>query len=162
MSGYAGEASDYGPGTEGFGLPRKIAEGGELVFHPGMEWTGGGWVSNPQDLVRWAKAVYEGRALAFPYLDELLSSGYRPQDLSEGKVYGLGVFVIDDAELGTRRLGHGGYFPGYNTSMYYYPEYGFAVALQVNTSVGSLRNVLDRELARVLLGFYSTPSASSD
>ena len=34
-------------------------------------------------------------------------------------------------------MGHGGLFPGYTTAVRYYPDYRFAVALQVNTSVSA-------------------------
>ena len=33
--------------------------------------------------------------------------------------------------------GHSGFMPGYRTEAYYFPEYGFALALQVNTSDGA-------------------------
>src|SRR5262249_19125105 len=49
-----------------FGLPAKITADGKLRYNPATEWTGGGLVSNPQDLVRWAKSLYEGRALGKP------------------------------------------------------------------------------------------------
>ena len=29
--------------------------------------------------------------------------------------------------------GHGGFFPGYNSQMFYFPEHGVAVAMQINT-----------------------------
>ena len=35
------------------------------------------------------------------------------------------------SELGLA-YGHGGFFPGYNSQMMYFPEYGVAVALQIN------------------------------
>ena len=73
----------------------KIAENGLLSFNPSVEWTGGGFVSNPRDLVRWARTLYSEQALATPYLADLLESGYRGGDTN----YGLGVFV-DDTELG--------------------------------------------------------------
>jgi D-alanyl-D-alanine carboxypeptidase len=57
-----------------FGLPEKITVDGKLRYNPATEWTGGGLVSNPQDLVRWAKALYEGRALQKPYVDELVAT----------------------------------------------------------------------------------------
>lgn len=152
-AGYAGQGGDYAPGLTETGLPSKVAENGVMAFNPAAEWTGGGFVSNPQDLVRWARAMYEGKALDFDYTTEQLASGYRGGDPHPERpsVYGLGVFIIDDPAQGTRRLGHGGFFPGYNTSNYYYPEYRFAVCVQVNTSVGNLRHPLEVGLGQVLL-----------
>lgn len=46
--------------------------------------------------------------------------------------YGLGVIIWPDESGGS--MGHSGFFPGYRTDMRYFPEGGFAVALQVNTS----------------------------
>src|SRR5262245_1632375 len=71
-------AAGYLSAKNPFGLPEKITANGKLRYNPATEWTGGGLVSNPQDLVRWAKALYEGRALRKPYLDELLATD--PQD----------------------------------------------------------------------------------
>ena len=149
VPGYAGGGGDYSATLGNTGLPDKVAEPGVMAFNPSSEWTGGGFVSNPQDLAMWAFSVYQGGALPFDYRQDLFGSGYRGPDRDEGVAYGLGVFVHE--ERGRDRVGHGGYFPGYNTSMYYYPEHGFVVALQVNTSVDSPGRVVQRELAAVVL-----------
>src|SRR5262249_36331795 len=113
------------------GLPVKITSGGKLRYNPASEWTGGGLGSNPQDLVRWAKALYEGRALKKPYLDELLAAD--PKDRKKSKWYGLGVSVIQ-SDLGIS-YGHGGWSVGYLTHVAYSPAERVAVAAQVNTDV---------------------------
>ena len=59
-----------------FFLPTRITENECLRIHPASEWTGGGLVTTPSDLARWAKLLYEGEALPRPYLDDLL--GLRP------------------------------------------------------------------------------------
>lgn len=46
-------------------------------------------------------------------------------------VYALGVGIRTD-KVG-RLYGHGGFFPGYNSSLAYYPEHRIAVAMQINT-----------------------------
>jgi D-alanyl-D-alanine carboxypeptidase len=56
------------------------------------------------------------------------------QALGRGVRYGLGV-IIRDTPLGVA-YGHSGFFPGYLTEMRYFPEHGFSVAFQVNTSDG--------------------------
>ena len=111
-------------------LPVTTLIDGQLRFNPANEWTGGGLVSNPQDLARWAKLLYEGKAMPFDYLDELLATS--PQDSDKPTRYGLGVFVTDNSKLG-RSYGHGGFFPGYLTRMAYYPKQRVAIALQFNT-----------------------------
>lgn len=118
----------YVTGGDELGLPRKTAENGVMVFSPASEWTGGGLASNPADLVRWAKALYEGGAISGPSLDELLTSV--PWGDAEGVRYGLGV-IISETPLGVR-YGHSGWFPGYVSDVRYYPEHGVAVAIQVN------------------------------
>jgi D-alanyl-D-alanine carboxypeptidase len=110
----------------------KTLEDGAFRFNPASEWTGGGLATNPRDLVRWAKALYEGKALRGPYLDALLS---RPNRIDEGSSYGLGVY-IKDTPLG-RALGHGGWFPGYTAAMLYFPERRIALAIQCNKGRGA-------------------------
>ena len=43
--------------------------------------------------------------------------------------------------------GHSGFMPGYRTEAYYFPDYGFALALQINTSHGP---ALNRSPLRIL------------
>ncbi len=121
-----GLAAGYEHPENTFQTAVKVAERGVLSFNPSVEWTGGGFVSNPQDLVRWARAIYSGRALAEPYLEDLIESGFRGGDTD----YGLGVFVNEGAP--GPRWGHGGIYPGFRSSMRYYPDVDLAVALQVN------------------------------
>lgn len=93
--------------------------------------TGAGLVNNPQDLVRWAKTLYEGQALEKPYLNELLATD--PQDEDKPSKYGLGVYVAK-SDLGVS-YGHGGWSVGYLSHLAYYPAQRVAVAVQVNTDV---------------------------
>ncbi len=132
-----------------FGVPLKVVEGGRLVFHPGVEWTGGGLYSNPQDLVRWARALYEGRAIEGPYVETMLTSV--PAEAREDPefMYGLGV-VISEGRLG-RTYGHSGFFPGYNSRVMYFPAHGMAVALQINADQTRV-SVHAETLAQVVIG----------
>mgnify|MGYP006267295959 FL=1 len=129
-----GLAAGYLEGEALFGLPPKVTRDSALVYNPATEWTGGGLVTNPQDLARWAKALYEGAALPGQYLDELLDAV--PKDstqqarLGPGVRYGLGT-TIYPAPLGVA-YGHEGWTPGYRSLFAYYPEHELAVAMQVN------------------------------
>lgn len=124
-------AAGYVSSSNPFGLPEKITVDGKLRYNPASEWTGGGLVSNPQDLVRWAKALYECRALEKPYLDELLATD--PKDEGKSHQYGLGVYITQ-SDLGTS-YGHGGWLVGYLSHVDYYPAERVAAAVQTNTDV---------------------------
>jgi D-alanyl-D-alanine carboxypeptidase len=113
-----------------WGLPDRFLQAGAPILDPWTEYTGGGVVSNPQDMVRWGRALYQGRAMEGPYLDDLLGSAV-PAGGEGGRSYGLGVFIRSTA-LGTT-YGHSGWFPGYNSILAYYPDHGIAVAFQTNT-----------------------------
>jgi D-alanyl-D-alanine carboxypeptidase len=131
-----GLAAGYIEGTSpvDLPLPPKVMRNGALVYNPATEWTGGGLVTNPQDLARWAKALYEGKALPGAYLSELLHSV--PKDSTQqarfgsNVQYGLGV-TIRTTPLGTA-YGHRGWTPGYLSIFEYYPEHEVAIAMQVN------------------------------
>ena len=90
--------------------------------------------SNPRDLVTWAKALYEGRAMNWPYLKTLLEATPLKKGDSSVK-YGAAVAIYSTGPLGPT-YGHGGWIPGYSSSMRYYPKYKIAVAFQVNTDRG--------------------------
>ena len=124
-------ASGYVSAENPFGLPEKMTVEGKLCYNPATEWTGGGLISNPQDLVRWAKAYFESQVLDEPYLEELLAAV--PEEAEKSSRYGLGVYVKKD-DLGTS-YGHGGWSVGYLSYVAYYPAQQVAVAVQVNTDV---------------------------
>ncbi len=125
-----------------------------MRYNPATEWTGGGLYSNPQDLVRWAKLLYEGRAIEGDYVHELLHSGYRGADATA--VYGLGAYQYQTS-FGAA-YGHGGWIPGYNSAMRYFPVERFALAFQINRSYDNdLPAIVDR-LAGAYLGVDAPPA----
>ena len=109
-----------------------MIENGKFIVNPQLEWTGGGWASTGHDLARWAKVMYEGKAFD-PSMLPIMLDGV-PARLGRDTKYGLGV-IIRPTGLGVS-YGHSGFFPGYMTEMMYFPDHRFAVAVQVNTSVG--------------------------
>jgi D-alanyl-D-alanine carboxypeptidase len=143
-----GLAAGYVETRNRFGLPVRItAEDGSLRYNPATEWTGGGLVSNPQDLVRWARLLYDGRAIDGDYVRELLESGYRGDDAKA--VYGLGANTYQTA-YGIA-YGHGGWIPGYNSAMRWFPAERFAIAIQINRSYDNdLAAIVDRMAAAYL------------
>lgn len=125
VQGYAGDKNPFG------GKDEMIANG-KFIINPQFEWTGGGWASTGEDLARWAKMMYEGKAFDDSLLPQMLDGVAAPMLGRETK-YGLGV-IIRKTSAGTT-YGHSGFFPGYMTDMMYFPDSKIAVAVQVNTSV---------------------------
>jgi D-alanyl-D-alanine carboxypeptidase len=129
------------------GLPAKTVADGKMLFNPANEWTGGGLATNPGDLVRWAKALYEGKAMPKPYRDDLLKSV--PCDKSGKTRYGAGV-VIQESGLG-KIYGHDGWFPGYRTILVYLPARKVAIAMQTNTDVNQNMGKYLLALAKIVV-----------
>jgi D-alanyl-D-alanine carboxypeptidase len=128
-----GIANGYAGTENGFGAFDATVQDGRLVFNPQFEWAGGGFASTTEDLAIWTKHVQEGRAFN-PVILEDFRAG-TPAPLGPEGSYGLGVIMME-LPAGTA-WGHSGFMPGYRTEAYYFPEYGFALALQVNTSDGA-------------------------
>jgi D-alanyl-D-alanine carboxypeptidase len=142
----------YSMANSPFGFEGRTITGGLFRINPQMEWTGGGFVSTAEDLARWAKALYEGKAFKQKYLDEMISSAV-PARTGRGDKYGLGV-QVRESEWGAS-YGHGGWFPGYLSEMEYFTEPRLAVAVQFNTDAVRRLKRSPRgyvaEIARVLL-----------
>jgi D-alanyl-D-alanine carboxypeptidase len=149
-----GLAQGYPDQTGEFTLPATTEEiPGVLRWNPSSEWTGGGLATNPHDLARWAKALYEGRAMQGGYVAQLLQAvPVGPQE--PDRSYGLGVMIWNSPE--GRAYGHSGWFPGYKSEMVYYPGSKIALAFQTNTDVAApnskpmthIRSRLTRTLMR--------------
>lgn len=128
-AGYAAENS--------LGFPVKTTTPeGRMVWHPGIEWTGGGLISTSADLSSWGAALFGGDALSDEALSLLLDA--QPIDPSTDEVlYGMGVAVYKSKAYGTV-YGHRGWIPGYTSSLRYYKKYGVAIAFQINTDIGMM------------------------
>lgn len=125
IPGYAGAANPFG-GRD------VVLENGKYYINPQFEWTGGGMVSNSEDLARWAKFMYEGKAFDKSLLPEMLEGVSAPM-LGKDTKYGLGVIIRPTPKGIT--YGHSGFFPGYMTDMMYFPKERIALAIQINSSV---------------------------
>jgi D-alanyl-D-alanine carboxypeptidase len=116
------------------GFPPQTTRDGEMLFSPATEWTGGGLYSNSEDLARWEASLGSGRAMSWPYLDELIRGDPAlPAPASDN--YGLGTRVMT-TPLGVA-YGHAGEFPGYVSFVAYFPQAHAAVALQTNVAKAS-------------------------
>ena len=123
--------------------PKMLDEQGRLPVHPMLESTAGGFASTPSDLVRWAKALFEGNALPADAAAEMTRN---PVAAGDGRSYGLGLYRYE-TPLG-RAWGHGGWFPGYRSELRYFPATKVAVALQLNRDFGVNSDALMIEIAR--------------
>jgi D-alanyl-D-alanine carboxypeptidase len=111
-----------------------------------LESTAGGFAATPRDLVRWGKALFEGRALPADATEEMTRHTVASGD---GRRYGLGVYRYE-TPLG-HAWGHGGYFPGYRSGFLYFPDAKIAVAVEVNLDVGADVHELMLEIAQRVL-----------
>lgn len=124
-NGYAGPGNPFG------GFDATITDG-RFTINPQLEWAGGGYASTAEDLARWMRDFFAGRA--FPdSLVKQATTGVAAPMLGGNVSYGLGV-IIRPTPIGVT-WGHSGFFPGYNTDARYWPEHRVAVALLWNTSV---------------------------
>ena len=124
------------------GLPERTADAdGRLLWNPAVEFAGGGFVSTSVDLARWGHVLFNGDAMGFPYLDRLLD-GVQVDQSSRGILYGAGIAIYPQTPRGPV-WGHGGWIPGYVSSLRHYPEHGVTVAFQINSDIGIVDDTSD-------------------
>ncbi len=125
-----------------FGLPpRTMDDAGRLLWNPAIEWTGGGFVSTSTDLARWGQALFTGDAIEAAYLDRLLD-GVTVSPDAPSILYGGGVAIYRETPAG-QVYGHGGWIPGYVSSLRHYADHGLTIAFQINTDVGVVDDSTD-------------------
>lgn len=125
-----------------FGMPERTADSdGQLLWNPAVESAGGGFASTASDLARWGHLLFGGEAMTEPYLDRLLDGVPVAAD-SPGILYGAGVAIYADTPRGPV-WGHGGWIPGYVSSLRHYADHGVTVAFQINTDVGIVDDTTD-------------------
>lgn len=145
-------AAGYVAADNPFGFPLKTTDqNGVLVWHPGLEWTGGGLISNSRDLAHWGHALFRSQALPDEDLNTMLESVPIGAD-SPGIRYGLGIAINQSGPI-SPAYGHGGWIPGYSSSLRYFPGSGITIAFQVNSDRISHQNLSEIEwcLARIVL-----------
>ena len=120
-----------------FGLPAKtLDKNGHLHWHPGLEWTGGGLISNSRDLAHWGAALFNGKALPGDYLTELFRAVAVDPKTTNIR-YGAGVTIYTSGPFGPV-YGHSGWIPGYISSLRHYSDSGVTIAFQINTDSGAI------------------------
>jgi D-alanyl-D-alanine carboxypeptidase len=140
-----------------FGLPpRTMDRNGHLAWNPVVEWTGGGFVSTSSDLAAWGRALFSEHAMDHPYFDDLIDGVSVHPDMPD-VLYGSGVAVYRTGPFGPV-YGHGGWIPGYVSSLRHYADHDLTIAFQINTDVGvvdestDLVPALEAALAEAILG----------
>jgi D-alanyl-D-alanine carboxypeptidase len=135
-------AVGYTSADNPFGLPERTADAsGRLAWDPAVEWAGGGFASTSHDLARWGHILFNGKALNSPYLERLLDSAPVAPD-SPGIRYGAGSAVYEQSPRGPV-YGHGGWIPGYVSSLRHYPDHGVTIAFQINSDAGLVNEGLN-------------------
>lgn len=98
------------------------------VLHPSVPWSAGAMVSDTEDMVRWAQALYGGGLLS-DALTEMQVEAAVDTGLA-GIRYGLGVMLRSRQDLG-EVWGHDGGIPGFIAVMQYAPKLDAAAAAVV-------------------------------
>jgi D-alanyl-D-alanine carboxypeptidase len=131
-----GLAVGYVAAENPFGLPPRTADDmGLLLWDPAVEWTGGGLMSTSVDLAIWGRALFGGLAMDTPYIGRLLDAVPVSPEASDER-YGAGVAIHAETPRGPV-YGHGGWIPGYVSSLRHYADHGVTVAFQINSDVGT-------------------------
>lgn len=87
-----------------------------------------GVVANPENLIRWSRALFEGSLLTQASMNKLIS--FVPAALSGVNGYGLGTFRYN--VMGRPCYGHGGNLFGYSCMYMYYPVDSISISLMIN------------------------------
>jgi len=120
------------------------------------KWAGGGFLSTPEDMIRFAEAHRAPGFLPQEGLDFLMTS----QTLSNGSEtgYGFGWTTAED-DSGRHLVGHTGGSVGGTTLMTMNPETGVIVAMAINLSRADLS--VGRRVMQLFLDEVSSPSESN-
>lgn len=121
--GYTGERNP-------FGFPVQVADEGLYAVNPQFEWTGGGFMTTPSELARFARLLYEGDLLSPEMQTQMRTAAPFETPLPGKARYGFAC-MMRDTPLG-QSLGHEGFMPGFQTVVDHYPEKGITIALMVN------------------------------
>ena len=111
------------------GLGGRTMRDGVMKTNPAMEWTGGGLTTTPKALVDFYHALANGDVVTPESFEIMRNSGFSTGD--GGFHYGYGLYVSADA------IGHGGWYPGYRTSVRHIHPANTTIAVQTNIDRGA-------------------------
>lgn len=155
QAGSSGLADDaHGYSALNHHLPHTdVSDGTSLVPNARWShaaWAAGGMASDARSIAVWADALFGGRVLEEPSLDEMTDV----RETGERYDYGLGVAEFESASESRKVLGHDGWVGGFQSTMNYLPGEDVTVVVFVNdddtTSIWNIRdNLLDTVLAHI-------------
>ncbi|MDP4087699.1 MAG: serine hydrolase domain-containing protein [Bacillota bacterium] len=103
-------------------------------------WPSGGIYSTVEDLYKWNKALHRGMFVSDISLSQMFTD--------HGNNYGYGTDVFK--KYNRKAVGHNGYYCGFLTQYYYYPDEGVFVCILSNNSYMNVWRLCD-ELAAIAL-----------
>ena len=140
-----GLAAGYVADDNPFAFPAKTTDAnGVMRWNPALEWTGGGLISTSRDLAQWGAALFGGRGVSEDILNTMLQHVPIGEGMP-GTYYGLGVTTSRSGPLAPV-YGHGGWIPGYSSSLRHYARSGISIAFQINSDCISHQHLSDIEL----------------
>ena len=101
------------------------------------KWAGGGFVSTPEDLMKFAHGLMYGDILS----EDTRNTLWVTQHTSDGEATGYGIGFSDDMEMEHRVVGHGGGSVGGNAWFRMFPDDGVAMAVTTNITNGGYGRV---------------------
>ena len=123
VQGYTDPAGPFGY------MEHVLGDDGALLYNPRTEWTGGGFISNADDLVSLAIFMFDG-GLGANCVGQLLTT-YAIYDRTPLGQYGMGV-MITPTSYGPS-IGHTGSIPGYRSLAAYSPVSRSAISFMINS-----------------------------
>jgi CubicO group peptidase (beta-lactamase class C family) len=134
---------------------------GKFVVAPTVDnsykWAGGGYLSTPEDLVRFGSALLQPGFLKDTSLDLL----FTPQKTSDGKPtpYGIGWVISQDA-LGHRVLWHTGGSIGGTSVLVLHPETKTVFALVCNHGTPSIARKDQETIVELFAPLFTAPAGA--
>ena len=114
----------------------------------------GGGFSTPPDMLRFVRALVEGKLVRKETLEEMTSpqppSSSTADPLGGGYAYGLG-FLLERSQTGVLSWGHGGFAPGVNFELRYFPAEDVTFVLFCNQDNGAFDD-LKRNVEKLITG----------
>ena len=101
------------------------------------KWAGGGFVSTPEDLLKFAHGLMYGDILS----EETRNMLWATQHTSDGEATGYGIGFRDGMAMMHRSVGHGGGSVGGNAWFRMFPDDGVAMAVTTNISGAGMGRV---------------------
>lgn len=124
------------------------------LFHPSVSWAAGAVVSRPEDMVKFVRAVLEGKMMSDDALAQM--TDFESCSLLGGEVqYGLGLMY--HATGAGPAYGHGGLNFGYHANTLYLADHDLTFS-HMRNYLPEQSGALDRELVECLLAGKQPPT----